>query len=91
LPAHQTSALYNAFLARTRAHTPIHTLHPVISVSKFKLCLSKQGPGARDPVLQLMTSQEVADHLWDGDRSVARRAIVGAAAQLASPEVTLMI
>lgn len=49
--------------------------------------MSKQDPGDRGAVLVMMTSSEVAEHLWNGERSVAKRAVVGAAAQLAGKEV----
>jgi len=39
------------------------------------------------PVLAMMSSADVADHLWSGDRSVAKRAVVGASTQLATPPV----
>eukprot|EP00878_Enallax_costatus_P028162 GHUV01030381.1.p1 GENE.GHUV01030381.1~~GHUV01030381.1.p1 ORF type:complete len:660 (+),score=307.55 GHUV01030381.1:240-1982(+) len=57
-----------------------------ISLDKAKHCLNQPGQ-CRDPPLALLTDEEVAEYLWNGDRSVARRAVKAAAAQILEQEV----
>jgi hypothetical protein len=37
----------------------------------------------------MMAGRDVADHLWNGDRSVAKRAVVGASTQIATQQASL--
>lgn len=57
-----------------------------ISLDKAKHCLNQPGQ-CRDPPLAVMTDEEVAEYLWEGDKSVAKRAVKAAAAQILEKEV----
>lgn len=58
----------------------------VISLDKAKYCLGQPGQ-ARGPPLLLMSDADVAEYLWNGERSVARRAARAAAAAMLAQQV----
>jgi hypothetical protein len=58
----------------------------VISLDKAKYCLSQAGQ-CREAPLVLMSDGEVAEYLWNGERSVARRAVRAAAAAMLAQQV----
>lgn len=57
-----------------------------ISLDKAKHCLNQSGQ-SREPPLTVLTDDEVAEHLWNADKSVVKRAIKAAAAQILEQEV----
>lgn len=58
----------------------------VITLDKAKYVLSQPGQ-SREPLLALLSDEEVAAHLWNGERSIARRCVKAAAAVLLGDEV----
>jgi hypothetical protein len=59
----------------------------VISLDKAKYCLGQQGQ-CREAPLVLMSDGEVAEYLWNGERSIARRAVRAAAAAMLAQQVS---
>lgn len=62
----------------------------VISLDKAKYCLNQPGQ-CKEPPLILLSDDEVADYLWNGERSVAKRAVRAAAAYMLPPQVRQMV
>jgi hypothetical protein len=58
----------------------------VISLDKAKYCLGQQGQ-CREAPLVLMSDAEVAEYLWNGERSVARKVVRAAAAAMLAQQV----
>ena len=64
----------------------------VITVDKIKYVLSQSFKAADEssqscPPLRRLSDAEAADHVWNGDRSIARRLLRAAAPALSSPQV----
>jgi hypothetical protein len=57
-----------------------------ITLDKAKHCLNQPGQGRTAP-LALLTDAEVAEHLWNGEKSVVKRAIRAASSVILEPSV----
>jgi hypothetical protein len=58
----------------------------VISLDKAKYCLGQSGQCRAAPLV-LMSDAEVAEYLWNGERSVARKVVRAAAAAMLAQQV----
>ncbi|KAK9817177.1 hypothetical protein WJX72_010690 [[Myrmecia] bisecta] len=59
----------------------------VITLDKVKMCLQKPDQPLGPP-LRMLSDDAVQEHLWTGDKSIAKRVLRGASAQLSNAAVT---